>query len=63
MLRAKTVQCPYCWEQIEIMVDPTLEEQDYIEDCSVCCSPIHFKIQLDEYGHPQVQALSENEDY
>ncbi len=38
------VQCPYCGEIIQIEIDPSVEEQDYIEDCSVCCRPIQFNI-------------------
>ena len=63
MLQAHFVQCPYCWEQIEIVVDPSEEEQDYVEDCFVCCHPIHFKITMDEDSHPHITALSEDEDY
>jgi hypothetical protein len=39
-----TLQCPYCWEQIEVVVDCSLEEQEYIEDCSVCCRPIVISV-------------------
>ena len=27
-----TVQCPHCWEAIEVLVDPSVEEQEYVED-------------------------------
>ena len=32
------IQCPYCWETLEISVDP-VPEQEYVEDCQVCCRP------------------------
>lgn len=37
--------CPYCWEQISMILDSSEEHSDYIEDCEVCCRPIelHFK--------------------
>jgi hypothetical protein len=57
----KEIQCPYCWEQIEILIDPAEAEQDYIEDCQVCCRPIHFRIHLDGKGDPEIEALHENE--
>ena len=57
----KVVQCPYCWENIEILIDPAEPEQDYIEDCSVCCRPIHFKIAQEMDGEFYVQALHEDE--
>jgi Cysteine-rich CPXCG len=39
-LQSAFIQCPYCGEQIEIVVDCSIERQKYIEDCSVCCRPI-----------------------
>lgn len=39
-LQAAHVQCPYCWERIDVLVDCSVERQEYIEDCSVCCRPI-----------------------
>tara|TARA_B110000263_G_C15304610_1_gene509687 strand:+ start:2371 stop:2559 length:189 start_codon:yes stop_codon:yes gene_type:complete len=36
-------QCPYCWEEISVLIEIVVEEQDYIEDCEVCCRPINLK--------------------
>ncbi|SDL74352.1 CPXCG motif-containing cysteine-rich protein [Kriegella aquimaris] len=33
-------QCPYCWEEISMLLDPSVSEQTYVEDCEVCCNPI-----------------------
>lgn len=33
-------QCPYCWEQISMILDQSVVQQTYIEDCEVCCNPI-----------------------
>tara|TARA_B100000963_G_scaffold344693_1_gene347804 strand:- start:106 stop:288 length:183 start_codon:yes stop_codon:yes gene_type:complete len=38
-------QCPYCWEAVSILVDVSQSDQNYIEDCEVCCNPIEFKIE------------------
>ncbi len=32
--------CPYCGETIELLVDPAMAGDAYIEDCFVCCRPI-----------------------
>ena len=32
--------CPYCWEQISMILDMYEEESTYVEDCEVCCRPI-----------------------
>jgi transcription elongation factor Elf1 len=33
-------QCPYCWEEISMLLDTSVTQQTYIEDCEVCCRPI-----------------------
>lgn len=33
-------QCPYCWESISMILDTSVRQQTYIEDCEVCCNPI-----------------------
>lgn len=40
MLETLSVDCPYCGECIELVVDCSIPEQTYIEDCSVCCHPM-----------------------
>jgi len=34
------VMCPHCGETITLFLDLSIEEQSYIEDCSVCCQPM-----------------------
>lgn len=46
-LYSTSIQCPYCWEYIEISVDDCGENQQYIEDCQVCCQPINVVIERD----------------
>lgn len=55
------ISCPYCGETIEIVVDRSAGNQDYIEDCRVCCQPIRLTIALDETGTPAVHALREDD--
>ncbi len=40
LLETAALQCPYCWEQVEVLIDRSVEQQEYVEDCSVCCNPI-----------------------
>ncbi|WP_149276790.1 CPXCG motif-containing cysteine-rich protein [Pareuzebyella sediminis] len=35
-------QCPYCWEEISMLLDPSVYRQTYVEDCEVCCNPIEI---------------------
>ena len=34
--------CPHCWQNQLKMIDPSLEKQNFIEDCEVCCNPLEF---------------------
>ena len=38
------IDCPYCGERIEIVIDGSIAQQEYIEDCSVCCRPIELSV-------------------
>ena len=39
-------QCPYCWEEISMLLDGSLSQTEYIEDCEVCCNPIQVTTQF-----------------
>jgi transcription elongation factor Elf1 len=34
--------CPYCGEQISMVLDLSVSKQSYVEDCEVCCNPIEI---------------------
>jgi hypothetical protein len=34
--------CPYCWQQISMVLDTSVARQKYVEDCEVCCQPIEI---------------------
>lgn len=40
-------QCPYCWEEISMLLDYSQKHQNYIEDCEVCFNPIQLIISLE----------------
>ncbi len=39
--------CPYCWEEISMLLDLSAGEQSYVEDCEVCCRPISLFYQTE----------------
>jgi hypothetical protein len=53
------IQCPYCWETISVLIDCSVEAQDYIEDCQVCCRPIVFDVRVDDDGCSTVSVNSD----
>ena len=36
-----SITCPHCGETIPIAIDLSGDDQDDVQDCTVCCSPIH----------------------
>lgn len=55
------IQCPHCGHRVHLMLDPTNGDQDYYEDCSNCCNPIHLQLRVDEI-HKQVQLSVDSDD-
>ncbi len=53
--------CPYCGEQIELLLDWSAGKQSYIEDCEVCCRPIHLRISFDHDGNATIDARQEDD--
>ena len=43
-------QCPYCWEEISMLLDPSIQRQTYVEDCEVCCNPIEITVGFTTQG-------------
>ena len=57
----QVISCPYCGQAISILVDDSLPEQQYVEDCQVCCRPIVLDVSVDADACVAVTARSENE--
>jgi hypothetical protein len=40
------IQCPYCGEPFETLIEPFAGTTRYIEDCHVCCRPIEIGLEV-----------------
>ena len=38
----EAVDCPFCGENLTVLIDLSVESQSYIEDCQVCCRPMQL---------------------
>ena len=55
------LSCPYCGESISVLVDDSIPQQNYVEDCQVCCRPIVLDVSVDVDGDVLLSARCENE--
>jgi hypothetical protein len=62
-LSEQRVDCPYCGETLNVLIDSSELGQQYIEDCQVCCRPIIFSLNSDEDGQVVATVRSEDEAY
>ena len=40
--------CPYCGQEISMVLDLSVHRQTYIEDCEICCRPIEISYAADD---------------
>jgi len=43
----KNVRCPFCSEPISILLDLSVSNQSYIEDCQVCCQAMQVSYETE----------------
>lgn len=54
--------CDSCGEEIVIPIDPTAgRQQEYVEDCPVCCHPCVIHVTLDANGRLKVSSSPEQD--
>ena len=55
-----TIGCPYCGEAITIFADPSVPQQEYVEDCQVCCRAweVYVEFKSDE---PEIRVVSDSD--
>jgi DNA-directed RNA polymerase subunit RPC12/RpoP len=47
--------CASCGEDIVVPIDLSAgSEQEYVEDCPVCCHPNVIHVEVDDEGEPRV---------
>lgn len=60
-LQGAELGCPYCGETITVEVDCSIAQQEYIEDCQVCCRPMVLTAVAEEGLLISVTARSEDD--
>ena len=60
-IETRKIERPYCGELIELLIDLSVFEQSYIEDCQVCCRPIQLEVVVSAEEDICIRARHENE--
>lgn len=60
-LEERLCGCPYCGENISLLLDCTQTGQSYIEDCPVCCQPILVSLLSGDDDSIELYLSRENE--
>lgn len=61
MIEAINISCPYCGEVFETTADCSAGDQEYIEDCQVCCRPILIALHVSDTTLINVEAKRDDE--
>lgn len=52
--------CDSCGEEIVVPIDLSAgSEQEYVEDCPVCCCPNVVRVEVDAFGTVRIWAFRE----
>lgn len=47
MQNPENVQCPFCGQNFELMLDTSLPSQNFITDCEICCRPLQIRAECE----------------
>ncbi len=40
--------CPFCGEEISMVLDLSVHRHSYVEDCEVCCNPLEISYTVED---------------
>ncbi len=56
------VDCPYCGEPFDTVIDCSAGNQTYVEDCPVCCRAMEISTEIDYEGQLQAVHIKREDD-
>lgn len=42
---SQPVQCPFCGQMCELVIDTTVPSQQFVTDCEVCCRSFEIRVE------------------
>jgi uncharacterized Zn finger protein len=58
---AVDVTCPYCGEPSTIAVGAEEEDEEFVQDCPVCCRPWQVRVKVRRDGSADVSVSAEGD--
>lgn len=46
LIEEQHFDCPACGAPISVLLDLSVTDQSYIEDCEVCCRPLEITVRI-----------------
>ncbi len=62
LLHETKIECPYCGEHYTTVVDGSAGDQEYFEDCEICCRPIVVRTHVDFEGNLLLLSVAREDD-
>jgi transposase-like protein len=44
---SESIQCPFCGQTFELVIDTSVPEQRFTTDCEVCCRPFEVFVECE----------------
>ena len=62
LIEPRKMICPWCGEANTVMLDTTMANDEFVEDCQVCCAPILYSVYSEiDTGRLLLSCRRENE--
>jgi hypothetical protein len=58
MEQSQTIQCPFCGQQFDLLIDTSAGTQVFATDCEVCCRPFEVFARCEDGELISLEALS-----
>ncbi len=55
---AESVQCPFCGQAFELVIDTSVPSQRFTTDCEVCCRPFEVAAECEPGEIVSLEVLS-----
>jgi hypothetical protein len=44
----ESIPCPFCGQNCEVPIDPSIAAQRFTTDCEVCCRPFEVNVECED---------------